>query len=129
MTSSPLLPPTVANSTLLPNPSKEHVNGVQYNRSSTAEGDDRSSSLSEIGDRVGNDELGSTRLGIADASEANDTEAETERLEDSPQKTFKRKNLVMPSPFPVFTNGTSSVTIDGSAVNDANTGKSGMLLQ
>lgn len=58
------------------------------------ERDDRSSSLSDLGDRGGNDgpdnELG-------EGSDVNDTEAETERLEDSPQKMRKHQNVVLTS--------------------------------
>ncbi|MCJ1263141.1 hypothetical protein MMC22_003011 [Lobaria immixta] len=120
MTSSPLLPPTETNSTLFPSPSTGLVNGIQYNRDSTVEGDDRSSSLSEIGDRVGNDDLVSTRLGVAGGSEANDTEAETERLEDSPQKILKHNDVVMVSSSHALSNGTSPLTVRDLPPNDAN---------
>ena len=76
---------------------------------------------------MGNDDLGSTRLGPADASEANDTEAETERLENSPQKVFRRKTLVSASPFRVLSNGLSPVTVENLPANDANTGRSEVL--
>lgn len=128
MTSSPLLPPTETHSTLFPSPSTGLVNGIQYNRDSTVEGDDRSSSLSEIGDRVGNDDLVSTRLGVAGGSEANDTEAETERLEDSPQKILKHKDVVMVSSSHALSNGTSPLTVRDLPPNDANGGESILLL-
>ena len=53
--------------------------------------DDRSSSLSDLGDRAGIE-----RSSLAD-SEANDTEAETERLEDSPQKQRRQRDVVLTS--------------------------------
>ena len=128
MTSSPLLPPTETNSTLFPSPSTGLVDGIQYARDSTAEGDDRSSSLSEIGDRVGNDDIGSTRVGVAGGSEANDTEAETERLEDSPQKNPKHKDLVVVSSPHAMSNGISSLTVHDLPPNDINAGESMTLL-
>lgn len=129
MTSSPPLPPTETNSTLFPSPSTGPVNGIQYTRDSTVEGDDRSSSLSEIGDRVGNDDLVSTRLGVAKGPEANDTEAETERLEDSPQKTLKHKNMVMLSSSHALSNGTSPLTVRDLPPSDVNVGESIILVR
>lgn len=128
MTSSPLLPPTETNSVLFPSLYTGPVNGIQYTRDSTVEGDDRSSSLSEIGDRAGNDDVVSTRLGVVGGSEANDTEAETERLEDSPQKTLKHKNVVMLSSSQDLSNGTSSLTVYDLRPNDVNAGESIILL-
>lgn len=58
----------------------ENATGLEDGERLQPEEDDRSSSLSELGDRAGM--VHSPRTG----SEANDTEAETERLEDSPQK-------------------------------------------
>lgn len=89
MTPSPDLSPIEPKLKPLPSKNLDLANGIQYTREPTAEGDDRSSSLSEIGDRTGNEDIGSTRLAPLDGSEANDTEAETERLEDSPQRTRK----------------------------------------
>lgn len=56
-----------------------------------AEEDDKSSSLSELEDR------GGIEHSSHDASEANDTEAETERLEDSPQKQRGHQDVVLTS--------------------------------
>lgn len=113
---------------MFPSPSTGPVNGIQYTRDSTVEGDDRSSSLSEIGDRAGNDDVVSTRLGVAGGSEANDTEAETERLEDSPQKTLKHNNVVMLSSSHDLSNSTSSITVHDLPPNDVNAGESIILL-
>lgn len=124
MTSSPLPRPTEINSTLFPSLSTALVNGIQYTRDSTVEGDDRSSSLSEIGDRVGNDDLVSTRLGVAGGSEANDTEAETERLENSPQKTLKPKNMVALSSSHTLSNGASPLADHELPPNHVNDGGS-----
>lgn len=65
--------------------------GVGDGEKLQAEEDDRSSSLSELGDRAGIEH--SSRTG----SEANDTEAETERLEDSPQKQRRHRDMVLSS--------------------------------
>ncbi|KAF6236549.1 hypothetical protein HO173_005330 [Letharia columbiana] len=65
--------------------------GVGDGEKLQAEEDDRSSSLSELGDRAGIEH--SSRAG----SEANDTEAETERLEDSPQKQRRHRDMVLSS--------------------------------
>ena len=73
----------------------EDATGVDDGEKGQAAEDDRSSSLSELGDRAGIDH--SSPAG----SEANDTEAETERLEDSPQKQRKQRDVVLTS-----TNGT-----------------------
>lgn len=56
------------------------------------EADDRSSSLSEIGQRAEHDEAENA---FTDGFDVNDTEAETERLEDSPQKPRKHQDVVM----------------------------------
>lgn len=73
----------------------EHATGGEDVEKLQAEEDDRSSSLSELGDRAGIEH--SSRAG----SEANDTEAETERLEDSPRKQRRHRDVVLTS-----TNGT-----------------------
>ena len=54
--------------------------------------DDRSSSLSELGERAGHDDADND---VGDGSDANDTEAETERLEDTPQKIRQQQNVVL----------------------------------
>ena len=56
------------------------------------EKDDKSSSLSELGERERHDD---PEEPFDDNSEANDTEAETERLEESPQKVRKHQNVVL----------------------------------
>ncbi len=66
------------------------------------EGDDRSSSLSDIEDRTANTNLARNSHTIRGGSEANDTEAETERLEDSPQKVQKHTNVVLSSANDVY---------------------------
>ncbi|KAL8992308.1 MAG: hypothetical protein Q9169_007200 [Polycauliona sp. 2 TL-2023] len=64
------------------------------NAGASPEGQNRSSSLSDIGDR-GDDQT-------AIESDPNDTEAETERLEDSPYKSRTTQNLVLTDPNPVY---------------------------
>ena len=68
----------------MPSTDFETVTGVDHDEKLQAAEDDRSSSLSELGDRAGIEQSSSA------PSEANDTEAETERLEDSPQKQRQR---------------------------------------
>ena len=72
-------------------PDFENATGVDNGANVQAADDDRSSSLSELGDRAGLEHY--SRPG----SEANDTEAETERLENSPQKQRKQRNVVLTS--------------------------------
>lgn len=69
----------------LSNPDLENATGENVH----AADDDRSSSLSELGDRAGLEHYSRA------VSEANDTEAETERLEDSPQKQRRQRNVVL----------------------------------
>lgn len=73
----------------------EDATGIDDGEKVEAADDDGSSSLSELGDRAGMDH--SSRAG----SEANDTEAETERLEASPQKQRRQRDVLLTS-----TNGT-----------------------
>ena len=61
-----------------------------------ADADDRSSSLSEIEGRLGHESSeDNTNNRSRQPSEAEDTDAETERLEDSPQKPRKHQNVVL----------------------------------
>ena len=64
-----------------------------------ADVDDGSSSLSELGERAGHDDADNVS---GDDSDANDTEAETERLEDSPQKLRSHHNVVLTSAHDVY---------------------------
>lgn len=68
-----------------------NATGIEDAERLQAEEDDRSSSLSELGDRAGM--VHSPHTG----SEANDTEAETERLEDSPQKQRRHQDVLLTS--------------------------------
>lgn len=77
---------------------------------------------------MGNDDLVSTRLGVVGGSEANDTEAETERLEESPLKTLKHKNVVMVSSSHLLSNGTSPTTVHDLPPDDVNAGELRTLL-
>lgn len=65
--------------------------GIDDGQKPQAEEDDKSSSLSELGDRAVIEHSSHA------ASEANDTEAETERLEDSPQKQRRHQDVVFTS--------------------------------
>ena len=62
------------------------------------DGDDRSSSLSEIEERPGNEEIGKIHTIPTGRSDGGDTEAETERLEESPQKLYEHGNTMQSSP-------------------------------
>ena len=75
----------------------------QFKESVIGEADDRSSSLSEIEER-GMIE----RLDIApsiNGSDAGDTEAETERLEDSPYKVRSQQNVILTASAGLHSNG------------------------
>lgn len=65
----------------------------QLGGSAVSEADDRSSSLSEIEERGVSERLNPASL--ANGSDMGDTEAETERLEDSPQKMRSQQNVVL----------------------------------
>ena len=71
------------------------------------DGDDGSSSLSEIEDRPGNEEPGRLQLKHMATSEGEDTEAETERLEESPQKVREHGNVLLSSPSRVQMGGST----------------------
>lgn len=72
---------------------------------------------------MGNDDLTSTHLEPTEISEVNDTEAETERLDDSPQKTRRNKNVVLESSTHILSNGTSPLTIRDLPISDSNMGE------
>lgn len=62
----------------------------------------RSSSLSDIGDH-GDENMAEPEQALSvTESDPNDTEAETERLEDSPQKPRKTQNLVLNEPNSIY---------------------------
>ncbi len=79
-------------SQIIPKADQAVINGAPHSEEPVDEGDDRSSSLSELGERAGHDEPDHD---LGEVSEANDTEAETERLEDSPQKIRKHQNVIL----------------------------------
>ena len=81
-----------------------HVTEVEIHR------DDRSSSLSDIEDRPVAEPVENTLMIASTISESDDTEAETERLEESPQKLRKHENVV-------FT-ATQKFTGDTHAISD-----------
>ena len=70
----------------------KHATGIEESDKAQAEADDRSSSLSDLGDRTGVE-----HSSHAGSEEVNDTEAETERLEDSPQKQRRHQDVVLTS--------------------------------
>ena len=65
------------------------------------EGDNRSSSLSDLGERPGHDRA---EEDLRDLSDGIDTEAETERLEESPQKDRKQQNVVLTTTTDLYNN-------------------------
>lgn len=73
----------------------ESVEGVKIDDKTMIDEDDRSSSLSDLGDGGANEDLDDAHRGSMNDSDANDTEAETERLEESPQKLRKHKRVVL----------------------------------
>ena len=74
-----------------------------------ADVDDRSSSLSDIG------EIGATEhddiTTLVNCSDGGDTEAETERLEESPQKERSHQNVVLATP--IVPEGEDGVEVGG----------------
>ena len=93
---------TTNTATSLPGMAVEHMSYIVsevVNNGETADVpqadvDDRSSSLSELGERAVHEEGENISRG---GSEVNDTEAETERLEESPQKQRGLHNVVLAS--------------------------------
>lgn len=79
-------------SQVMPDVEPPIINGATYANEPMDVGDDRSSSLSELGERGGRDE---PQNEMGESSDAIDTEAETERLEVSPQKIRKHQNVVL----------------------------------
>lgn len=60
-----------------------------------ADHDRRSSSLSDLGDHIENEAMDASGREKSEDVEADDTEAETERLEDSPYKERKHQNVLL----------------------------------
>ncbi|KAI9872610.1 MAG: hypothetical protein M1830_001418, partial [Pleopsidium flavum] len=73
------------------------INGTIAQGRLVAERDDRSSSLSDIDDGADQEEPAGNSLVPGQALAENDSEAETERLENSPLKLRKHKNVVLSS--------------------------------
>lgn len=75
-----------------PVPHVEEAMGQERGMQDT--GQNRSSSLSDIGDRPEENTTVPEQIAPAAESDLNDTEAETERLEDSPEKSRRNTNLL-----------------------------------
>jgi len=73
------------------------ANGAILPGTTVAEGDDQSSSLSDIDDGPDEEDADDNVLPLGDVPAQDDSEAETERLENSPQKLAKHKNVVLSS--------------------------------
>ena len=120
---------TTNTATSLPGMAVEHMSYIVsevVNNGETADVpqadvDDRSSSLSELGERAGHEE--GENLSHGD-SEVNDTEAETERLEESPQKQRELHNVVLASTNGMYGDPKSSAI--GSMLGDF--GENGQLI-
>ena len=56
--------------------------------------DRRSSSLSDVGERLKQDDMDAMNVGEEDSGDDNDTEAETERLDDTPIKSMEQRIVV-----------------------------------
>ena len=67
----------------------------------------RSSSLSEIGDHEGVEELEPVDRTNGNDTDANDTEAETERLENTPLKGRKHQNVVLTAEHTIYSSQAS----------------------
>lgn len=119
ISTSPQGPPRDISSQQIPSPPPMVANGVGSGEVPPNEGDDRSSSLSDIEDRTANTELALASHNIRGGSEANDTEAETERLEDSPQKVRKHTNVVLSSSSDVYHEGANAVERHVVSANDS----------
>lgn len=89
----PIHLPDLANMNTLHLSPRGTVKDEQHGESVVGEADNRSSSLSEIEDRGLTERLDSAAF--ANGSEEEDTEAETERLEESPQKIRSEQNVVL----------------------------------
>ena len=73
------------------------TNGATPEGTSVAEGDDQSSSLSDIDDGPDDEDADDNNPSLEELPAQNDSEAETERLENTPQKLAKHKNVVLSS--------------------------------
>lgn len=104
---------TTNTATSLPGMAVEHmsyivsevINNGENANVQQADVDDRSSSLSELGERAGHEEGDNISHGD---SEVNDTEAETERLEESPQKQRELHNVILASTNGMYSDPKSS---------------------
>ena len=117
MSTTPQLPIHDIPSQKFSSPAPMLANSVKAGKLPINDGDDRSSSLSDIEDRTANNELGHTSHTIRGGSDTNDTEAETERLEDSPQKVRRHTNVVLSSSNGVYHKAENAVEEDMLSVN------------
>ena len=111
-------PDTPAKMAEPPEPSIQLLAEVAHSESTTSKNgpqagsdhDDRSSSLSDLEDRPGTEGTGTLNNKSSPVSEEEDTEAETERLENSPQKMRKQRNVVL-SATSELSNGAQTVKV------------------
>ena len=87
---------------LFSNPTTQAEAEIDQEGGRASPGQDRSSSLSDIGDH-GDENIADLEQALSVVeSDPNDTEAETERLEDSPKKSRKNQNLVLADAHSVY---------------------------
>ncbi|KAL9606219.1 MAG: hypothetical protein Q9179_000616 [Wetmoreana sp. 5 TL-2023] len=79
---------------LFNSPAAQVIEEMSQDRGLEGTGQDRSSSLSDIEDRADENMAQSEQTLTAFESDPNDTEAETERLEESPQKSRNNQDVV-----------------------------------
>ena len=97
----------------------KYATGIEEGDKAQAEADDRSSSLSDLGYRTGVEP--SSHAG---SEEVNDTEAETERLEDSPQKQRSHQDVVLTSVSGIYDDQQNLATARALPENFSNLGLS-----
>ncbi len=125
MTTNTMTSPLSMTSHFMPTTDHGIGNGADHTEAPHHEEDDRSSSLSEIGERADHDEAENA---FHDGSDANDTEAETERLEDSPQKLQNHRNVVLTSTDALYEVRSSPLAMSVLPLMVADNGKSNALM-
>lgn len=75
--------------------SESKTDDLKHTSGLGSETDDRSSSLSDVEDRVGNEMIDPISTDSKHEAEAEGSEAETERLDESPQKNRKHKTIIL----------------------------------
>ena len=87
-----------------------HTTLVAHEGAAESDRDDRSSSLSDLEDRPATERAAILHLRSSPPPEEDDTEAETERLEESPQKHRKHQNVLLSATAGIIEGQTGSET-------------------